>query len=474
MRHNGALDEESRLLHGSPSSTVSSMAVLPTVDSYDVSLGEDDSGDLGEDTNEIGSTLKLVGPSPERWFMLFQYMLITFITGAVWIAFAPIAQFSESYYEVSDFAINLLGSIYLYFFFFIFLTFSLDSIFPNNALRAYLLLGAIFMAGGTLLRYAPGRNPGKKGFAGVMSGQSLCAVTNLFLLGAPAKLSQHWFPDGERTLATSILVGANNFGTGIGFLLSPEIGLEKMLLAEMIFGLLVLVLIFFCFKNRPTLPPSRSALSGDVLKVKSSIKKLLLVAGPVRKNFLLLCASFGGVSGVWWGASTVLDEVITSKNVTSNDIGWMGFYSTISGIIANGIFGVYVDRTHNYKRVLCWLSIGGLITTLAFVFFVLLDEKNSTGEYRELIMASWVAGGFFLNGLMPIAIELGCEITFPCHENIVGGVMILIANSLALALVILQSFISAHVWFYLILGLLFFAVTATFKIKATLSRSKLH
>lgn len=75
---------------------------------------------------------------------------------------------------------------------------------------------------GAWVRYI-GKN--SDGFPIALTGQSIAAVAQTFILAIPPKVAANWFPNTERTLATSIAAIFNQLGIAGGFYMSPGIGI---------------------------------------------------------------------------------------------------------------------------------------------------------------------------------------------------------------------------------------------------------
>lgn len=62
-----------------------------------------------------------------------------------------------------------------------------------------------------------------EGFAWVMIGNTLAALTNGFILNCPAKYSAAWYGTKSRVLITSLIMFANCISGAIGAFISPYI-----------------------------------------------------------------------------------------------------------------------------------------------------------------------------------------------------------------------------------------------------------
>lgn len=76
--------------------------------------------------------------------------------------------------------------------------------------RKLITLSSITMAAGSIIRSITIYNPYSTFFAHV--GQILNGIAGPFVVSTPTAISSEWFPSHQRTLATSIAVGASYSG----------------------------------------------------------------------------------------------------------------------------------------------------------------------------------------------------------------------------------------------------------------------
>ena len=89
-----------------------------------------------------------------------------------------------------------------------------------------LLLGGWLNVIGLVIRYISAVHkivPKEYSFAIVLVGQSICAISQPFLLFAPTKLAAQWFPDNHRAIANTIGSTSNPLGLLVAFAVCPLI-----------------------------------------------------------------------------------------------------------------------------------------------------------------------------------------------------------------------------------------------------------
>lgn len=91
-----------------------------------------------------------------------------------------------------------------------------------------------------------------------------CLIAGPFLMGSPSKLSVIWFPEHQRTTATSIASTMNIFGCCIGFLLGPLIvstasDVPKLLYVDFAMTLVPALCILIYFPEAPSRLPTEAS-----------------------------------------------------------------------------------------------------------------------------------------------------------------------------------------------------------------------
>ena len=159
-----------------------------------------------------------------RWVVLAVFSLNLVMTNLQWVTFSPIADVVACYYGISNFWVNSLsmGAMLVYILCFVLSALSLERL----GLQTTLIIASCMNALGAALRLAgtgihctipcfrlptPTTPPppplflpsGRHYFWVLLSGQTVGALTNALVWGAPSLLSSVWFPPSERATATA-------------------------------------------------------------------------------------------------------------------------------------------------------------------------------------------------------------------------------------------------------------------------------
>ncbi|KAG9299470.1 hypothetical protein G9A89_009423 [Geosiphon pyriformis] len=343
----------------------------------------------------------------ERWYGLAVIALLNMSIILCCFSFAPIANTSADYFDVSLMAINILATEYM-------LVYIIIPPFSNSILNKYgvkqaLLIGAILNGVGATVRYTAIRsNNNSTRFALVITGQTICAMANPFVQITSTRYAMSWFNDKERTMATMIASIASPVGGAISFFIVPLLGtfdnrVPAVLLVSAVIAL-ILILPIILMHDKPKTPPSYAALS---LTEKSipGVKKLIK-----DKNFLILLFSFSTINGFRTAILGLLSVTFVLYGYTEKDAGNVGAIMIMSGILGAGIVSYIIDKFHVHQFVL--KTAAPLIGISFFMLIFVVKENNF-----YVIGAICCAIGFLHLSLIPIFLELGVECSYPISAN---------------------------------------------------------
>lgn len=147
-----------------------------------------------------------------RWVMLFLFAVYSMTNAYQWIHLNIIGNVISRYYNASlpggsyqqEVAIHWLSMVYMLAY--IPLIFPATWLLDTRGLRIIGILGSLLNALGAwikVLSVSPYR------FAVLMTGQTICAIAQIFILGLPARLAAVWFGPNEVSTATAIGVFGN-------------------------------------------------------------------------------------------------------------------------------------------------------------------------------------------------------------------------------------------------------------------------
>ncbi|CAD8044623.1 unnamed protein product [Paramecium primaurelia] len=201
----------------------------------------------------------------QRWFVLLAFCAFTFCNALGFVQYTPILKMAASYYDVDEDGVAWFSICY-YITYFLLAPFSIK---PLDIRLDYSLFFAAFLTSlGQWTIYFAHQN-----YAIAMIGFVLIGIGQIFILAAPAYISDRWFPVHERTVSTCLgsflnLLGLNFsiFYSSITFEeLSGQLDniikeIDFMNLIYSIMNTVAFVMCLLMIQNKPPSPPSFSAV----------------------------------------------------------------------------------------------------------------------------------------------------------------------------------------------------------------------
>ncbi|KAJ7356314.1 Major facilitator super domain-containing protein 7 [Desmophyllum pertusum] len=347
--------------------------------------------------------------------MLLVLFVLNVSNAMLWLSFAPVADYSASYYDKSVNDINWLSIVYLL----CYLLFGLVAVWILDVLglRTGVLLGAWLNVLGAVVRILSGLHfvPQDIKFIVVMIGQTLAALAQPFLLGSPTKLAALWFGANERATANMIASLSNPVGVMVANALAPVIvnGASDIPFMLEMFSIpaflgVVMATLGVCSSTPPTPPTASAESTSEPFFV--GLKKVLR-----NKSYLVLMVAFGSGIGLFTCLTTLLEQIICPYGYSDDMAGIAGAVLIATGLVGGGLAGIYVDKTKKFEET-AKLSFG-----LAAISCCLLTVVTSMSYQPVLVVVSCGLFGFFAFALMPVCLEVGVECTYPVAEATSAG-----------------------------------------------------
>ncbi|KAM9357359.1 solute carrier family 49 member A3 [Symphorus nematophorus] len=353
-----------------------------------------------------------------RWFILLVLCLLNCSNAMLWLTFAPVADQSAQYLNVSLEKINWLSLVYMVVAIPLSLatTWMLDTL----GLRITLILGSWLNMFGALVRFcvSPAVVSYTVLYAVVMMGQTLGALAQPLIIFTPTKLAALWFPEHQRATANMIASMSNPLGILLANIISPMMADKSAQIPALLIAYAVPACVI-CFlatvgirSSAPPTPPSASAESSGSEPFVQGIKLLLK-----NKAYLILLLCFGSGIAVFTCFSTLLEQILCVQGYTNDFAGICGALFIVFGIVGAGALGLYVDRT---KKFIEATKINMSFTALACIAFsvvsLMRDQKAAVAAVCSLF-------GFFGFSIYPVAMELSVECSYPVGEATSAGLV---------------------------------------------------
>ncbi|CAG8484823.1 11692_t:CDS:2 [Paraglomus brasilianum] len=350
---------------------------------------------------------------PHRWYGLTLLFFLNLTNNIYWLTFAPVTELSANYLAVSDTAVTLLGTIFLIVFVVVspLVGFMLD----KWGLRKSLLFGAFLSALGGWIRYSGIFVSAVKGrYAIITIGQIVCAVSNCIFLTAPTNFAMTWFSDDGRTTANMVGSIANPLGGAVAQILIPSIVTEESrfpigLILTASIATVTAIPVLFLRDKPPTYPSFSASLPAE--KFGSGFKKLL-----TNRNFLVIWIAFTTIVGFFSAFLILMNNILSPYGYNDTMSGIIGAITILSGLVGAGISSPIIDKTKAYKTLI------KSVTPVVGVGFFLLPFVVRENFYVEIMILCGLIG-FLSFSLLPVALEIGVECTFPVSANTSAAIL---------------------------------------------------
>jgi FLVCR family MFS transporter 7 len=289
-------------------------------------------------------------------------------------------------------------------------TYCLDT----KGFRYTLLIAAWLNALGAWVRYAgefAAHSSTNLGFQ--FLGTVLASLAQPAILGCPTLLAANWFGDNERATANTIGSIANPLGIAIGSVLSPILAddAKQMKLLMLVFAIpatIGAVLTQLTLHDKPPSPPSASAAEiNDTFF--NGLKKVIK-----NKPYLILLVAFGCGVGVFNAMTTLMGQIVAPNGYDDDAAGMFAAALVGVGLVGAGAAGAILDKT---KAFLPMIRIAFVCATVTFILFALVNKPDN----GTLIGVASGGMGLFCFAVLPVALELGVETTFPVNEGTSSG-----------------------------------------------------
>uniref|UniRef100_A0A0L8GW11 Major facilitator superfamily (MFS) profile domain-containing protein n=1 Tax=Octopus bimaculoides TaxID=37653 RepID=A0A0L8GW11_OCTBM len=161
----------------------------------------------------------------QRWYILAVISVINFSNSVIWITFSPVADVTTRYFNITIKQVNWLSLVYLI----ATVPFGIAAIWliDSVGLRSSIILSALLNCIGSILRVVSCYIPAVSRFPVLITGQTLAACAQPFILISPTKMAALWFKDDQRATANMLASMANPLGIMVANLVSPAVVTNK-------------------------------------------------------------------------------------------------------------------------------------------------------------------------------------------------------------------------------------------------------
>ncbi|CAD8132917.1 unnamed protein product [Paramecium octaurelia] len=385
-----------------------------------------------------------------RWLVLFAFCTFTFSNALGFVQYSPILSLAAEYYGVTDQDIVWFSNCY-YITYVVFCPFTIRPL--EKRLDLSLFLAAFVTTLGQWFIYIA-----QQTYSFALVGFILIGMGQIFILAAPAYISDRWFPMHERTVSTSLgsffnLVGLN-FSIVYASITFQNVTdhneiVDQIDFMNLLFAIFTSLAFIFCvtmIRNKPATPPSISAASEKML-ILPSFKRAFRSFESIMD--LLTFSMFIGVS---WAYMVVIAILLAPFNYTTEQIGYVSIVYAATGAVGGTLASIYVDYQikNNSKPHYDYLIKGFLTIGVAGILIkaLIINYVNDT----VIVVLSGIIG-FGLNSFLPLALQCYIEKLFPSFELVLTTAIMQMSNLFGFILnyiLILEVFLDVGLWVILV------------------------
>ncbi|KAF5291025.1 hypothetical protein FQR65_LT11478 [Abscondita terminalis] len=391
--------------------------------------------DLKADQIEDGS-YELIQVTGRRWLILILFVVSCGLNNMQWIQYSVIADVVVKHYNISYNAVNWTSMVFLL----LYGIFLLPGIYVSQkfGLRRSILLNTTLTCLGSWIKVF---SVEQDKFWVVLFGQSVVAISAVFIVSAPASIAATWFGSTQVSFACSVGINGVMAGVAIGCLIPTltvsnleyfQKNLYIMLLSIAIITTLVFILQLKYFDDKPLHPPSIAQLQQRIKPQKST--SFLKSISNLLKNasYLFHLIGFSITYGILCSVLGLLSQFISScYENASVDAGRIGLVLIVTGITGSVLCGILLDKFNKYKSIYIFLQFGCVVSMILFT--------NTLGTN---IIITYIASGLlglFIISTQPVASESAIEFTYPELEGIVVGLLFGSGQIFGMAITYLHS-----------------------------------
>ncbi|KRX07330.1 Major facilitator superfamily domain, general substrate transporter [Pseudocohnilembus persalinus] len=283
---------------------------------------------------------------------------------------------------------------------------------------------------GGLGRYFFGHN-----FTGALISTTMIAIAQLWVLPAPAILTEIWFIPQERPVAISIaffcnILGLSFFQLVACYMVKQQQDLNDFLLFQGIFMAVPFILSILFIKNKPKHSVTQITEESHVkLGTIEGIKKCYFHFHTLISIF---CLSM--YLGLTWTFDSVI-EMILGESYSQLQLGYVNLAMNSAGTVGGLLSSFYIEKQLNNKQIPKYDFFIKVFSTISFLLLIVFTIENyfdKEGKNKFLVYLILTLIGLGFNGFVPIGMQSLLETVFPVSETVAFTVFNQVANIIGL------------------------------------------
>ncbi|KAI8070072.1 major facilitator superfamily domain-containing protein [Gongronella butleri] len=365
----------------------------------DTTISTSTGGDNARLSQESRSEIHEYKTYPQAWVALFILIILRTATTVFQYTFSVIPSLSAGVFGVNLTAItwlaNIQGLVY------VIMSFFTGWIYEKMGVKRSLLMAGFLCSVGAGIRIIAIKTS-PPSFALTMVGQVLGSTSLPLALNIMSMFAVTWFTEKLRATA-GMFVGIiklwRNSGDVHGAIHHKD---SRGRFKNAIIVAASFILTFF-MPTQPRHPPSESAQ-----QARPSFREGLVMLSKNR-YFWMVFLVHGLNVGMSIAFGTIFTQVIVPYGYTDMQAGQINAIGFFAGTIGCSIAGPVLDITKQHRLL---LKLAPPLVCFSFVGFYFLMRSESYGMLLYLIVLNQFATSF----LVPVAMETGCETSYPVAE----------------------------------------------------------
>ncbi|OAD76428.1 hypothetical protein PHYBLDRAFT_143401 [Phycomyces blakesleeanus NRRL 1555(-)] len=346
---------------------------------------------------------------PQAWLALFILVLLRVSVSVFQYTYSVVPGLTAEYFNVGLTAINWLANVQGV----VYVIMSLFTgwMFEHFGVKRTLMLSAFLSALGAGIRCIAGTFSSPS-YALAMVGQVIGSSAAPLTLNIMTMFASTWFTEDRR--ATAGMFVASNYGGILGMFLLPNLAtsVDRISLVAMVSALLcagVFIPVIFM----PSKPPTPPSIIQE--QDKPSFFKGLRMLGS-NYNFWVIFAVHSINVGLSISFGTLFTQILAPYGYTNIQAGQINAVAFFAGTLGCSVAGPVLDMTKQHLLFLRLIAPMVVITDIAFIFIIRKDA------YAAILFVMGM-NQFFLSFLVPVAIEIGSETSYPVADASTNSIL---------------------------------------------------
>ncbi|KAF8686468.1 MFS general substrate transporter [Rhizoctonia solani] len=280
-----------------------------------------------------------------------------------------------------------------------------------------LIIGSLSLLASSWIRYAGTSQDldadGK--YALLLVGQIFTGFAQPWFQILGPRYSETWFAMSGRTTATMLVAIAGPIGGALSQLIAPAFSTvsDSVLILAIITSAVTPTVLLV--GSKPPVPPCLSHAGSQNSPPLMQILRALVgrarqgeafMSPRERADMVIITLLFGSLVGAFSAFSILINQIFTPYGYSSDEAGIMGSVLILAGIVGAAIFSPLVDRYLSNRLALVAKALVPLLAACYISLIWDVQPNNYAGIYVVMVLI-----GISSFTLLPIALEIGCEVT---------------------------------------------------------------